>query len=128
MSDNGQISKEEIYRDWHKYIKKPIPKIRFNLLVKYYNWYRKAKIEHISILGFFNGIEQVGKHISKDTCKIHLSEGTKIKRSYKGEIYEIETVSNGYVYKGKVYKSLSGIAKEITGKNWNGKIFFGVKR
>lgn len=128
MNTNWKISKEELYRDWYKYIKKPIPKIRFNLLVKYYNWYKQAKIEHMSISGLFKQIEQVNKNIDKDTYKIRLSNGTKIKRSYKGNIYEIEAVNKGYVYKGKVYKSLSGIAKEITGKNWNGKVFFGVKR
>ena len=127
MSNNTEITREELYRDWHKYIKKPIPKLRFNLLVKYFNWYKQAKIEKISLLGFFNKIEQASKNIDKESYKIHLSNGTKIKRSYKGNLYEIEAVNDGYLYQGKLYKSLSGIAKEITGRNWNGKVFFGVK-
>ena len=128
MSNKTEITKEELYRDWHKYVKKPIPKLRFNLLVKYFNWYKQAKIEKVSLLGFFNKIEQASKNIDKEECKIHLSNGTKIKRSYKGNIYEIEAVNDGYLYQGKLYKSLSGIAKEITGRNWNGKVFFGVKQ
>lgn len=127
MQNKEKITKEQLYTDWHKYIKKPIPKLRFNLLVKYFNWYKQAKIEKISLLGFFNKIEHASKNIDKERHKIHLSNGTKIKRSYKGNIYEIEAVNNGYLYKGKLYKSLSGIAKEITGRNWNGKVFFGVK-
>lgn len=56
-----------------------------------------------------------------------LEPGSQITRSYKGIVYTVEAVANGYLYKGKRYKSLSGIAKAITGKNWNGKVFFGVK-
>ena len=128
MLNKTEITKEELYRDWHKYVKKPIPKLRFNLLVKYFNWYKQAKIEKISLLGFFNKIEQASKNIDKEGYKIHLSNGTKIKRSYKGNIYEIEAVNDGYLYQNKIYKSLSGVAKSITGKNWNGKVFFGVKQ
>jgi hypothetical protein len=34
--------------------------------------------------------------------------------------------SNGFEFKNKVYKSLSAIANEVTGKHWNGRKFFGV--
>ena len=44
-----------------------------------------------------------------------------------GKKYEVTAISDGYCYNGKVYKSLSAIANEITGTRWNGKRFFGVK-
>jgi hypothetical protein len=34
---------------------------------------------------------------------------------------------NGYEYQGRPYKTLSGIAREITGTRWNGWVFFGLK-
>lgn len=53
--------------------------------------------------------------------------GTKYIREFQGKKYEVTAISDGYCYNGKVYKSLSAIANEITGTRWNGKRFFGVK-
>ena len=39
--------------------------------------------------------------------------------------YLQEIVANGYLYENNLYKSLSGVAKAITGKSWNGNVFFG---
>ena len=34
---------------------------------------------------------------------------------------------NGVEFEGQLYRSLTAVAKKITGTHWNGKIFFGVK-
>ena len=60
--------------------------------------------------------------------KATLEIGSKLIRSYQGLKYEVEIVANGYLYKNTLYKSLSGVAKAITGKSWNGNVFFGVKK
>lgn len=58
-----------------------------------------------------------------------LLAGTKIVRRWKGEDHEIEMRADGLVeYRGAIYRSLSAVARRITGTNWNGKIFFGLKR
>jgi hypothetical protein len=35
---------------------------------------------------------------------------------------------DGYRYEGRMYKSLSPIASQITGSRWSGPVFFGMKR
>lgn len=52
--------------------------------------------------------------------------GKRFLREYKGKIYEVKVLEQGYSYNDKIYKSLSAIAYEITGTRWNGKRFFGV--
>ena len=54
--------------------------------------------------------------------------GTKLIRSWKGEVHEVLATASGYVYRGKTYSSLSRIAREITGTRWSGPLFFGVKK
>jgi len=54
--------------------------------------------------------------------------GTKLIRSWKGEIHEVLATASGYMYRGKTYSSLSRIAREITGTRWSGPLFFGVKK
>ena len=52
--------------------------------------------------------------------------GTIIAKVYKGKKLEVKTLEKGFEYKGKVYRSLSAIAKDVTGNNWNGFLFFGL--
>jgi hypothetical protein len=52
--------------------------------------------------------------------------GTRLVRRWRGREYEVVTVLGGYEYEGKRYRSLSAVAKEITGAHWNGRVFFGL--
>ncbi len=56
-----------------------------------------------------------------------LKAGARIFREWKGAVHEIEVVENGYRYRDKTYKSLSKIARQITGTRWSGPAFFGLK-
>ena len=57
-----------------------------------------------------------------------LRDGTKIVREWHGREYEVIVRGEKYEYAGKLYRSLSGIAKAITNTNWNGNEFFGIKK
>jgi hypothetical protein len=50
--------------------------------------------------------------------------GTTISKNYKGETLEIKVLPDGFEYKNRTYKSLSKIAKEITGGHISGYAFF----
>jgi hypothetical protein len=52
--------------------------------------------------------------------------GTIVRRDYKGNHIQVEVLENGFEYNGRKYKSLSSIAKEITGAHWNGYLFFNL--
>jgi hypothetical protein len=52
--------------------------------------------------------------------------GTVITKNYKGENLEVRVLDKGFEYKGKTYKSLTSIAKEVTGAHWNGFLFFNL--
>jgi hypothetical protein len=54
--------------------------------------------------------------------------GTKLFRVWKGKKYEVTVGAHGkYILNGEEFKSLSAVARRITGTKWNGKTFFGVK-
>jgi hypothetical protein len=54
--------------------------------------------------------------------------GTKLIRDWKGTEHIVVVREDGYDYQGRLYKSLSIIARTITGTVWNGWIFFGLKQ
>jgi hypothetical protein len=57
-----------------------------------------------------------------------IKPGTKLIRTWKKATHEIWVLDDGFAWNGERYSSLSTIAKTITGTNWNGWTFFGVKR
>jgi Protein of unknown function (DUF2924) len=57
----------------------------------------------------------------------HLKPGTVLVREYQGERHTVTVVANGFVWCEATYASLSTIARAITGTNWNGPRFFGLR-
>ena len=53
--------------------------------------------------------------------------GSHLVREWNGRTYQVEVVDGGYVMDGKTWRSLSAIAKHITGTRWSGPRFFGVQ-
>ena len=53
--------------------------------------------------------------------------GTRLIREYQGVEHCVTVRDEGYEYQGRPYKSLSAIARAITGTRWNGLLFFGLK-
>jgi len=54
--------------------------------------------------------------------------GTILTRPYKDWTVRVLVLDNGFEYEGKVYRSLSAVAKAVTGSHWNGRLFFGVAK
>ena len=54
--------------------------------------------------------------------------GTTLLREFDGRNYKVTVLpTGGYEFDGQRYKSLSAIAKLITGTQWSGPAFFGLK-
>jgi len=56
-----------------------------------------------------------------------LKPGTRLVREWHGQTYHVLVCDEGYEYDGRRYRSLSQIAREITGAAWSGPRFFGLK-
>jgi hypothetical protein len=54
--------------------------------------------------------------------------GTVLTRTYRGRAHHVTVLPNGFEYDGTVHRTLSAIAKVITGSHWNGFLFFGLTR
>lgn len=54
--------------------------------------------------------------------------GTIVRRDFDGVTHEVTICAEGFAYAGERYKSLSAIARHITGTPWNGFLFFGLKK
>jgi hypothetical protein len=55
-----------------------------------------------------------------------LRAGTRLIREWQGEVHDVLVAVDGFLWRGARYRSLSVIAREITGTRWNGWTFFGL--
>lgn len=53
--------------------------------------------------------------------------GTRLVREWQGVEHTATVIDDGFEYQGRKYKSLSAIARAITGTRWNGPLFFGLR-
>src|SRR5271166_3020393 len=56
-----------------------------------------------------------------------VKSGTRLMRHWHGCIYEVLVLDDGFSWQGTRYRSLSAIARTITGTAWSGPLFFGLK-
>ncbi len=94
------------------------------------------KLQELYLGGIvFEDMQILEKIVSGDITTVKANEangltpGVRYIRDWKGKRYEVTVISEKkFECEGKFYKSLSAVARSITGTQWNGKIFFGVKK
>ena len=59
--------------------------------------------------------------------RAELKPGTILVREWNAQSYRVMVVSEGFAWNGTTYDSLSKVAFAITGTNWNGPRFFGLR-
>ncbi len=90
----------------------------------------------------YGGLSDVARaklreHVEADTGRVRPLErrknkddmpvvGTRLIREWHGERYEVTVVQSGFEFDGRRYRSLTAVAKAITGAHWNGRKFFGL--
>ena len=72
-------------------------------------------------------VEAVRLTAQFDRRHAELKPGTILMREWNAKAYRVMVVDEGFAWNGKTYDSLSKVAFAITGTNWNGPRFFGLR-
>lgn len=68
------------------------------------------------------------KHKKTKTKPVdRLTLGTRLVREWQKVEHHCTVIEGGFEYQGRKYKSLSAVARAITGTQWNGPLFFGLR-
>lgn len=62
-----------------------------------------------------------------DPRRGRLRPGTLLEREHGGALHRVSVIEAGFSWQGQTYQSLSEVARAITGTNWNGPRFFGLR-
>jgi hypothetical protein len=127
------MSKAQLLSIWAKnFNQAPPPSLRKDLMVPILAY----RIQEREFGGLANAARKrlgdIAKSIRSDK-QAHgrrsssLHTGTRLVRSWKGEVHEVFVSDGSFTYRGKQFSNLSQIAREITGTRWSGPLFFGTK-
>jgi hypothetical protein len=76
-------------------------------------------------------LDRIADNPSKDAPQAlpqrRASAGTVLIRQWRGVSHRVTVLETDVVYRGRRYKSLSEVARAITGSRWSGPLFFGLK-
>ena len=120
-----ELDRIECLDRWREAFGRPPPKYlspQFMKRVLIWEWQNKE------LGGLSVRTERCLKHIaSGKTPPVKAKPGSHLVREWNGRTYQVEVIDGGYVLYGKTWRSLSAIAKHITGAHWSGPRFFGVQ-
>jgi hypothetical protein len=121
---------------WEKYHGTAAPKtLRRDVLIRSILWQMQAKV--------FGGLKPATRKYLREVADaarsktkanrppplpIRIRPGTKLVRVWQDRTHTVTALDEGFEWQGKRYRSLSQIARAMTGTRWNGLVFFGVKR
>lgn len=111
-------------REWRRHGYGEPPKMRSKeLLARLLAWKVQADA--------FGGLDAAtirilqSDHVPKP--KPLLEPGTRLAREWQGRRFEVDVLDEGFLHDGNTYRSLSQVARTITGTRWNGLRFFGLR-
>jgi hypothetical protein len=119
---------------WQKLFEKPVhPKLRREMMIPILAYRIQEKAYGGLKASTRKRLEKLAQELERDPkaqLQAHqqIKTGTKLLRQWQGETHNVIVVDNGFDYRNKRFKSLSEIARQITGTRWSGPLFFGLKQ
>jgi len=134
VADLAEMKTLELHERWRRiYRAKPPAGISRDLLIRAsaYQIQEKelgglggAAKRRLSALARKRGIDTTASFELRPSLK----PGAELIREWRGRTYSVIALEDGFNFEGRRYRSLSKIAREITGARWSGPRFFGLSK
>lgn len=132
LSSLPDLKREDLCRLWKElFCRSPSPEFRRDLMIPILAYRLQENSSGSLDLRLRSRLRQLAASFEADPNHVDkpkstLRPGTRLVREWRGEVHLVNVEANGYEYKGGRYKSLSQIARLITGTRWSGPLFFGI--
>lgn len=133
VEDLPAMSSAQLRAAWRDQYRKPAPDIGSDLLRRGLAWRIQARVNGGLTTSTHKAIEKAQEQLARTGSvasprDLAIKPGTRLVREWYGKTYHVLVLDNGFEHEGRHYKSLSQIARAITGAHWSGPRFFGLRR
>lgn len=126
------LENDELKKLWRELFNETAPRKKRDYLIPRLAW----RIQELAYGGLSNTSQDRINRLMRGKEQLKPSSnrvkrpavGTKLIREYQGVEHHVTVTRNGFEYQGRTFRSLSHIAREITGTRWSGPLFFGLTR
>ena len=126
------LENDELKKLWRELFDEAAPRKKRDYLIPRLAW----RIQELAYGGISDEAQDRIKRLVRSKEQIKPSSnrtrrpavGTKLIREYQGVEHHVTVTRNGFEYQSRTYRSLSHVAREITGTRWSGPLFFGLSR
>ncbi len=134
LEELKKLRPEELRKRWHSlYGSTPPPRLRSSLMVQAI----ARRLQEKALGGLKPATQRLlqkvaedaksGRKLSAGAKNLQPRPGTVQVREWHGTKHQVSVLKDGFLYRSKRYRSLSQIARTITGTQWSGPLFFGLK-
>ena len=123
LGDLSTLTKPELVQAWVRLFGIPAPNAHESFLRQAIGWQLQA-----NQYGGLNSSDKQSLKAKRASELSKISVGAKLVRVWQGQTHQVTVIENGYLYQDQTWRSLSAIAKAITGTPWSGPVFFGLKK
>jgi hypothetical protein len=128
-----QMDRKALHALWAKLFgKPPNPALRREILIPIIAYW----MQEVAFGGLKGSVERQLRALAQDGLEgrkrfegltLPHKAGTHYVREWQGKLHEVAVLPQGYEYNNRTYRSLSEIARTITGTRWSGPAFFGLR-
>lgn len=129
----ADLTPSELRREWRRLYRSPPPRLSRDLLIRAVA-YRVQELRYGGLtkatrrkLASLQGAGDLGEQLAKARIR-RIKAGTRLLREWNGRTHTVMVEKDGFTYRGQNYRSLSAVARAITGARWSGPRFFGVAK
>jgi len=128
-----KMGKTDLCQKWQELFNKPAPQhLRKEFMVRILAY----KIQENAFGGLSTAtrrrLKQIAVSLENGSMNLEVGQrpikpGTRLIRQWRGKTHTVSVAETGFEFQGSQYRSLSKIARLITGTRWSGPLFFGLK-
>jgi len=129
----GRLSPGQLRSRWRDVYRAPAPNLSPGLLARGIAYSQQEHVHGGLSRAAERQIGAITKRLGRigsvtDPHAVTIKPGTRLVRSWNGKVHSVLVCETGYEFDGRLYVSLTQIARDITGAHWSGPRFFGLKK
>lgn len=130
LAELNGMSRGQLSIEWRRAFRSAPPELTKDLMVRFIAWQLQVKVSGNLPRSAAKLLDTIaaGGVFDADDVATKLKPGTRIVREWNGRLLCVQVTEAGFCFEDRRYRSLSEIARDVTGAHWSGPRFFGLKR
>ncbi|TDK49688.1 DUF2924 domain-containing protein [Antarcticimicrobium luteum] len=127
LPDLDDMARPELLALWQELFDAPAPRMLSQPFLRRFIAFELQSRRHGGLPRKVTAAIEKGADKSQRATSPTLKPGGRLLREWNGVTHVVDVTEGGFAWNGQTYRSLSAIAREITGAHWSGPRFFGLK-